>query len=408
MTVHYGHITRKLNQINKTSSAKRKKVLSETLKPPKSREEILLGSPETPRTHHDKHSKVAARILHETRKVVDENRTMKKAFSEVVEQNEILTHSNFALRIAADDNSKILEQTSAVNKENENLTHTNEKLNQEVAILSEKCEKLKAKSTKPHDKVRNLTKIVDRRDDTIENLKLDKVLLGMEMSELESKCEKLETEHSELKAKFESMTKQVDDLHTKLSAEKNSKFCLQQKVSELNIQRKEGKINSEKFREEIKSLREELAHLEEINQKRENGETVTFKDGKYTEEVREVCMKLMNDHNVSMNKLPSVINTVLKPLTGFTATRLPNKGTLCNMNAEAKLITQQQVATEITAEAKPTSSTGNVLHQDASSKYHKHYEGVQTTLSSGKRYSMGIRRVAAGDAETYEKVNSQN
>ncbi len=397
-------ICRQLSTLHKRNSKQRKLFLASPLQPPKPLEERLIGSPETPRTHHDPESKMAARIIKETRKVVSENRTVKRAYNEAVEQNEILMNTNFALRVAAEDNYKLLQESSEMQKENENLSdrnqklsQSNKKLHQEVADLSAKCQKLKAKSTKPHEKVRNLTKKLDRRDHTIEQLGIDKSQLDAIKCELEAKIEKLELEQSELKSK-------CDGLESSLSEEKRSKLCMRKKISELNIKSKEGKITREKLNEEVKSLKEDINHAHEINNKLFSGEIITFENGRYNPAIREVCMKLMNEHNVSMNKLPSVINTVLETLAGKTAKVPSSKGTLFNINTEAKLITQQQVATEITSHSNPTAATGNILHQDATSKHHKHYEGIQTTLTTGKNLSMGLRRVAGGDAETYQKV----
>jgi hypothetical protein len=47
------------------------------------------------------------------------------------------------------------------------------------------------------------------------------------------------------------------------------------------------------------------------------------------------------------------------------------------------------------------SGQGNVLHQDATTKFHSHYEGAQVTLKSGKSLTIGLRQTAGGDGKTY-------
>jgi hypothetical protein len=54
------------------------------------------------------------------------------------------------------------------------------------------------------------------------------------------------------------------------------------------------------------------------------------------------------------------------------------------MMAEAKVVASKHVGTEIVTNLDMTSGQGNVLHQDATTKFHSHYEGAQVTLKSGK------------------------
>ncbi|XP_012940210.1 uncharacterized protein LOC106012288, partial [Aplysia californica] len=52
----------------------------------------------------------------------------------------------------------------------------------------------------------------------------------------------------------------------------------------------------------------------------------------------------------------------------------------------------------------PTAPVGNVLHQDATTKFHRHYEGMQVTLKDGHSLTMGLMEVAGGDASIYKNV----
>ena len=103
-----------------------------------------------------------------------------------------------------------------------------------------------------------------------------------------------------------------------------------------------------------------------------------------------------------MNKIPVVIKTVLSRLTGKLPDRLPSKALLSSrIMAEAKLVACKQVSAAMLENFDPRSMSGNVLHQDATTKYHSHYEGVQVTLKDGRNTSIALSQVGAGDAATY-------
>ncbi|KAJ8364941.1 hypothetical protein SKAU_G00137720 [Synaphobranchus kaupii] len=96
-------------------------------------------------------------------------------------------------------------------------------------------------------------------------------------------------------------------------------------------------------------------------------EVATFENGRYTNEIREVCMTLLTEGNVSIRKLPKVLTTVIKNLTGKVPQRLPSKTLLSSrFMMEARIVASKQVS-----------------------------------LKSGKHLTLGLRQVAGGDAETY-------
>jgi hypothetical protein len=72
------------------------------------------------------------------------------------------------------------------------------------------------------------------------------------------------------------------------------------------------------------------------------GDTIkTFESGRYTNEVRECCMQLITEGNVSLNKITIVINSVLKNLSGKLPERLPSKSLLWLM-VEVKIVACKQ------------------------------------------------------------------
>ncbi|KAJ8381391.1 hypothetical protein SKAU_G00021690 [Synaphobranchus kaupii] len=78
-------------------------------------------------------------------------------------------------------------------------------------------------------------------------------------------------------------------------------------------------------------------------------------------------MTLLTEGNVSIRKLPKVLTTVIKNLTGKVPQRLPSKTRLSSrIMMEARIVASKQVS-----------------------------------LKSGKHLTLGLRQVAGGDAETY-------
>ena len=112
-------------------------------------------------------------------------------------------------------------------------------------------------------------------------------------------------------------------------------------------------------------------------------------------------MTLLTEGNVSMRKLPSVITTVCKKLTGCLPVRLPSPALLSSrLMMEAKIIACKQVAEEMLTNFIPECNTGSTLHQDATTFAHTHYEGMQATLQSGKNTTIGLQQEIGGESWT--------
>ena len=111
-------------------------------------------------------------------------------------------------------------------------------------------------------------------------------------------------------------------------------------------------------------------------------------------------MILLTECNVSMSKVKMVINTVCKNLLGKLPERLPSLGTLDRILSEAKFVAQNQIYKCMEEGGDPTTLTGNTLHNDATTKFHHHYQGFQVTLLNGKQMTIGLREVGAADTDT--------
>ena len=108
-------------------------------------------------------------------------------------------------------------------------------------------------------------------------------------------------------------------------------------------------------------------------------ETITtFEKGKYVDEVRKVIMDLLA-MNVSISKVNEVIRTVLQKLGGKSISRLPSKAVHSRLPVEAKHLADVQLGRAMLEKADPSRVTGNTLHGDGTTKYHRHYQDFEVT-----------------------------
>ena len=81
---------------------------------------------------------------------------------------------------------------------------------------------------------------------------------------------------------------------------------------------------------EVKRLTTENKDLQQLVSLIEKDEVTTFENGRYTNDVREVTMELLN-LNVSISKINLVITAVLIKLGSKKIVRLPSAGVKCRI-----------------------------------------------------------------------------
>ena len=155
------------------------------------------------------------------------------------------------------------------------------------------------------------------------------------------------------------------------------------------------------LKDEIKFKEHQIAELEDINELLLQSEIECYFDGKYNDEIRETIMALVTQFGVSLNKVNGVIQTVVQQITGKTLSRLPSAGVRSRLLVEAKRVAQCQVATAMIDNG-PRSELqyGNCLHQDGTSKFHRHFQSFQVTTAEKRTYSIGLTEVGARDTVT--------
>jgi len=136
------------------------------------------------------------------------------------------------------------------------------------------------------------------------------------------------------------------------------------------------------LKDEIKSKEDRIAQLEEINGLLEEKEIECVYDGKFSNEIRETIMTLVTQCGVSLKKINQVIQTVVQNITGKSLSRLPSTGVRSCLLIEAKRVAQVQVVNAMLEPNINSNDTyyGNCLHQDGTSKFHRHLQSFQVTI----------------------------
>ena len=115
----------------------------------------------------------------------------------------------------------------------------------------------------------------------------------------------------------------------------------------------------------------------------------------------------VNRTNVSINKIPDVIKTVIGGLAKYNAEKIrtPSTGTRKTMMEEALIVVHQHVAESMLKDG-VDGIHGNCLHGDCTSRYSRHYQNSQVTTQSGESLSFGLLEVADSDVNTVLKFLS--
>ena len=168
----------------------------------------------------------------------------------------------------------------------------------------------------------------------------------------------LEHEKSLLKRKSAYLQRKLNNMDKLMDIDKHT---------ELNLLRNEV----EEFRQQIKSLESKNRALEQLVQILKNPVVTTFQDGKYANDVRECVMALLS-LNVSIDKIDQVVKVILNKLAKKDIERLPSAGVKARLMQEALFLGQIQVGEAMLEDV--SGDSGNRLHGDGTSKYHRHFQ----------------------------------
>lgn len=309
-----------------------------------------------------------------------------------------IQHRNAIAKFSAD--KSLLEKET--NKWQKKFEQTSESLDN----TTNKLEEAKIKLSKYNP--RNVNKRQKRLQDKYVNTLSEKQLFEVQ---LEQKSKEVNDHQQNLNKKEEELQKHVKNLDSskeKVTELKSEKHKLQKRLCGLKISLNKTKCSLvTQHEDEICDLKEQInlrnkkiTELQQLNVLLESDQIKTFENGRYVNEVRECIMSLLTECNVSMNKVNGVISTVLKKMTGVLPARLPSMAVKSRLLVEAKSVAQQQIVEAMLKDSDPTSLVGNTLHSDATSKFFKHYQSFQVTLSDGKVMSIGMSEVGRGDVNS--------
>jgi len=214
---------------------------------------------------------------------------------------------------------------------------------------------------------------------------------------------------------MQKMTAKLTESDDKLKVFRGDYRKLSRKAETLQEKLDEAKTNDELLDKlelekdcnnlvsKVKELEEENNELEKLVEVLRDDDIITFANGRFTDEIRQVIMKLVS-LNVSVNKVNDVIKAVLSTLTekNVTKIRLPSDGARKRIMEEALVLAQLQVIEEMKNGV--DGYTGNCLHGDGTTKYSRHFQNFQITTKSGKSLSFGLSEVADSDAATVLKT----
>jgi len=302
----------------------------------------------------------------------------------------------FDLEVMQDVNKKLATELYATKSALETKTEETERL----------CEKMS------HLSVRNVNKRIKRRDDKIDDLKMQVEALEQEADEQSKQIKHFEKENHRLLKNnqlLQSKSEQtrVHSYRVSKKAEKEVKV-VEVNLNEIYSQFEELQLD---YDSKIKMLKTEIAQLHtSLNEKQTTSEELRkrvddidtkllrTKEHKqlYLDSVRQCCLELLS-LNVGIRQVEPVIRSVLKNIAGFEVGELPQTGTLVRMYSELKSVAYQQVAEELSETADLT------LHSDGTSKFGQHYGSFQISaqFADGRAsaYSLGLSEMVTGSAE---------
>ena len=322
--------------------------------------------------------------------VIQQNRELKRDIEEVEDSNQNLSYQianserkiSILMKLLEVNNDKLenalkykvdsYKLEHEVNQLQEQYNRLSQQFEETVEELGEKKEKLKILCA------RNVNKKLKRRDETI--LKKNESI-----REKDREIESMQAEYEEKEKELNVLKKEKKNLLVKVCRLRQSKD---------NTIIESNSLLIESLKKEIKEKEMEIVELEQTNAILQNPIIECFHDGKFSNEIRATVMCLITECGVSQNKVNHVMEVVLSNLAGKTLSRLPSSGVKSRLMVEAKRVAQSQVA------AAMLSNKGNTLHQDGTSKFHRHFQSFQVTTADGATLSAGLSEIARGDANT--------
>ena len=269
------------------------------------------------------------------------------------------------------------QQGSFQREETEIVNEVNRSLAAELQEWRKMYEKEKAKNTSLVSKVaqynpRNVKRRERRKDLRIQEQKkyIKKLEKNFALKKARKRIRYYQNQYHALKANIQAA---------------ECKYCASQEseLQELRQRNIELQHHNASLRDEITELKQKLENVKMLE---------TFENGKYTNELRMCIMELLS-MNVSINNVNSVIKAVLR-LTESECERLPKRTMITELTVEGHTLAQAQLAEAL------CNTENATLHSDGTSKFGHKYSGYQISTSTGDSYTLGLREMCTGSAQT--------
>ena len=115
-----------------------------------------------------------------------------------------------------------------------------------------------------------------------------------------------------------------------------------------------------------------------------------YQNGKYTDYVRACCYELLS-LSVGIRNISAVVTSVLKNVAHKTIECLPCHTALCNMMVESLIITQAQLAEQLTKKE----CSYLILQTDGTTTYGQHFS-ILDIDTDDTVYHLGLHHVFSG------------
>lgn len=382
------------------------------------RQEELLDTPRKKKLKKElldsnKQLKTAKRKLQETSDLVI---TMAEKMEKEISHRQSTESTNKQLSEEVEHLSKSLdaltEEKQQILQELDELTKNFNPVKHELEEYTKKYEKARTELSSiqvryndtikkmSNTSTRNINKKLKRRDDKIEELKDAK----LQAKKMEQTVKELQEELGECRANLNATECAANEMEEQIVKSRKEKKRVYQSYW---YEKKKGENENNTFG----SCERELAYLQTrintlTNKNKEladlvdllkDEEITTFKDGRYSDDIRITIMELLAC-NVSMAKVSKVMKVVVKNLAGKDLRQVPSLATVSQIALEARHIADVEVATAMSTN-NLTGTLGNCLHGDGTTKYHKKYQGFQVTLPDGSSRTMCLTQMAKGNTE---------
>ena len=119
----------------------------------------------------------------------------------------------------------------------------------------------------------------------------------------------------------------------------------------------------------------------------------TFKNGKYTDEIRSVYYEMLQS-NVSVARCGQLLKTILKKMVNVDLDKVPQKSLAATMLVEIEALSKMQVFQET------EKGDQNILHIHGTKYKFEEIGGFQVSTGSGS-YTLDLENMPSGEAQTY-------